>query len=91
VYFNVGEYLDLTVLANRWVFRHPNGQPANIGADGSLATGTQPILYMAEVGSTFTNLGSGGAFADVGAPALSADSPKDRWVASLNHWQRKRK
>lgn len=90
-YFQPGEYIDLSVAANRWLFRHPNGQPPNIGADGSSPTGTQPLMYMVEVGSAMTNLGSGGAFVVAGAPTLSANSPKDRWVASLNHWQRKRK
>lgn len=89
--FQDGEYIDLTVQANRDLHRHPNGQPPNIGADGSLPTGTQPIMYMVEEGGVMVNRGSGGAFVAVGAPALSADSPKDRWVASLNHRRRQRK
>lgn len=90
-YVNFAEYLDLSVEANRWLHRHPNGQPPNIGADGSSPTGNQPIMYFAEVGGAMVNLGSGGAFAAVGAPALSADSPKDRWVTSLIRGSRKRR
>lgn len=84
-YFNFAEYVDLAVQANRYLLRHPNGQPPNILADGSGVTGTQPIMYMVEEGGVLVDRGSGGAFAAVGAPALSADSPKDRWVSSLNY------
>ena len=73
------------VAANRDLLRHPNGQPPNILADGSGVTGTQPHMYMVEEGGVMVNRGSGGAFAAVGAPVLSADSPKDRWVARLNY------
>lgn len=90
-YFNFAEYLDLTVAANRERLRHPNGQPSNVWADGSFPTGTQPIMYMVEEGGVIVNRGSGGAFAAAGAPVLSADSPKDRWVASLNRGSRKRR
>jgi len=89
-YLNVAEYVDVTVEANRQLWRHPNGQPPNIGADGSGPTGNQPICYFVEEGGMMVNRGSGGAFAAVGAPALSADSPKDRWVASLNQGRRRR-
>lgn len=84
-YVNLAETIDITVQANRDLWRHPNGQPPNLGADGSGPTGTQPALYMVEEGGTIVNRGSGGAFIvnPGSAPALSADSPKDRWVASL--------
>jgi len=84
-------YIDLALQADRDRFRHPNGQPPNIGADGSGPLGVQPLVYMAEVGGAFTNLGSGGAWVVNGAPAISADSPKDRWNASLRHRRRKRR
>lgn len=85
-------YIDLSNETNRELWRHPNGQPPSIGADGSGPLGVQPLIYMAEVTSVFTNLGSGGAFAIAGgAPTLSANTPKDRWLASLRHWQRRRK
>jgi hypothetical protein len=84
-------YSNIVLQATRDAWRHPNGQPPNIGADGSGPQGVQPLVYMAEVGGAFTNLGSGGAWVENGAPALSADSPKDRWVASLYQRQRRRK
>ena len=90
-YGNFAEYLDLTVVANQEQLRHPNGQPPSLLADASGPTGTQPLLYMVEEGGVIVNRGSGGAFVAVGAPALSADSPKDRWVASLRHRRRKRR
>ncbi len=77
--------------ANRELWRHPNGQPPSISADGSGPTATQPILYLVEEGGVLVNRGSGGALVTVGAPALSADSPKDRWTASLRHRRRKRR
>lgn len=91
LYFNVVGYIDLSVAANRELFVHPNGQPAGLWADGSGPTGAQPIMYMVEVGGALVNRGTGGAFVVNGAPPISATSPRGRWVASLNHWQRKRK
>lgn len=91
VYLNLAAYQDVSVEANRWNWRHPNGQPPSLFADGSAPTGAQPILYVVEVGGAMVNLGSGGAFVAAGAPVLSADSPKDRWVASLNRGQRRRR
>jgi len=90
-YYNFAEYFDLTLAVNREFLRHPNGQPPNIGAQAQLVTGNQPIMYMVEEGGVLVNRGYGGAFVAVGAPALSADSPKDRWVASLRHRRRKRR
>lgn len=91
-YLNIVETVDLTVEVNRFAWRHPNGQPPNLGAAGQLGTGTQPAMYMVEEGGVVVNRGYGGALALAGgAPALSADSPKDRWVASLNHIQRRRR
>lgn len=84
-YVNTAEYIDLTAAVNQVEFRHPNGQPPSLLADGSGPTGTQPIMYMVEEGGVIVNRGSGGVFVTVGAPAVSADSPKDRWVASLNY------
>jgi len=89
-YLNLAEYVDITVAANLELLRHPNGQPPNIGANGQLVTTNQPIGYFVEEGGVMVNRGSGGAFVTAGAPALSADSPKDRWVASLNYQRRKR-
>lgn len=89
-YMNFAEYLDLTAVANQVLLRHPNGQPPNIGAQGQLVTGNQPIGYFVEEGGVMVNRGSGGVFVAAGAPALSADSPKDRWVASLIQHRRKR-
>ena len=48
-------------------FLASDGKPANLGADGSTPTGTQPILYLANPFATFqNNLGSGGNFTENG-------------------------
>ena len=62
-------YLDISVEANRRKFISPSGSPVNLGATGSLPTGTAPLIYMpgAVVGQ---NLGTGGDFAAVGAPKV---------------------
>ena len=81
LYFAPGQYLDFTVAANRAKFIS-SGKPVNLGADGSVPTGTTPQLFL-HVGSTgvvgdfATNLGSGGDFTVTGAPALASDNPSD--------------
>jgi hypothetical protein len=39
-------YYDISVQANREKFRTALGAPANLGADGSAATGTLPLIYL---------------------------------------------
>lgn len=78
-------FVDLPDIFWRQRWRHPNGQPPNLGADGSVAMTATPLIYLAEIGGVMVNLGDGGAVVENGAPVLSADSPKDRWVASLNY------
>lgn len=66
VYFTT-EWLDITDAANRLKFRTAGGCPANLGADGSTPTGTQPLLYLHnEVPNWESNLGSGGGMTEVG-------------------------
>lgn len=77
VWFNTS-YLDLTVAANRRKFIKANGKPANLGSDGSLPTGSQPLLYFRGPASSFsTNRGTGGAFSLTGALTDAATSPSD--------------
>jgi len=62
-----GQYLDLSVEANRRKFISATGKPVNLGAAGATPTGTAPAMFfhVAHAGtpSDFgTNLGTGGAF-----------------------------
>lgn len=59
IYCNVTEALDLSVEANRQKFILA-GEPVNLGANGSLVTGTQPAFYF-DGGASMANLGSGGS------------------------------
>lgn len=74
------EYLDLSNSANRAKFITAAGKPANLGNDGSLPTGTQPIIYQAirigNAASVFAeNKGSGGNFSITGALGLASTLP----------------
>ncbi len=68
LYVNFGENIDLTVAANRLKFRTSNGKPAFLNADGSLPTGTAPIIYAPDGdASDDKNKGTGGGFTTTGA------------------------
>ncbi len=71
VYFT-NEYLDISVTANRRLFIDAAGDPVPLGADGSLPTGTAPIVYMRErVSNAGINSGTGGDFTINGAPLFT--------------------
>ena len=64
LYFTT-EFIDLSTHTNRLKFLAADGTSADLGADGSTPTGTQPILYLANPFGTFqNNLGSGGNFTE---------------------------
>ncbi len=72
------EYLDLSTEANRRKFIDGSGKPVDLGSDGSTPTGTQAIIYLNNVYTSFeTNLGSGGNFTVTGALADAGTSPSD--------------
>lgn len=76
-YFNMAEYLDLSVAGNRAKFIS-GGKPVDLGATGALPTGTQPIVYVKGPAAAFaTNLGSGGNFTVTGTLTNAATSPSD--------------
>lgn len=67
-YFNMAEYLDFSVTANRRKFTDASDKPVDLGSDGSIPTGTAPIIFFSGVTSTWhTNKGSGGGFTENGA------------------------
>lgn len=78
-YFAVGVFVDLSNAECLKRFRTVDGHPADLGVDGSDATGDQPIVYLSlrsNLGQEFaTNRGFGGNFMVVGTPSPSATSP----------------
>lgn len=77
-YWNIGEYLDLSVTANRRKFISTTGKPIDLGADGSTPTGTAPIIYLPNSASTFhQNEGTGGDFTATGTFVDASTSPSD--------------
>lgn len=77
VYFT-NEFLDISVEANRRKFIDLDGKPVDLGGDGSVPTGTVPLVFQS--GATVfwhTNKGSGGGFTENGALTDAATSPSD--------------
>lgn len=67
-YFNIGEFLDLSVEANRRKFIDASGNPVDLGTTGQLPTGNTPDIFLKGGASSFsTNLGTGGSFTVTGA------------------------
>lgn len=78
LYFQDGEFLDLTEESNRRKFISSNGKPVDLGSDGSDPTGTQPVVYLTGATNAWhTNKGSGGGFTEVGALTTASSSPSD--------------
>lgn len=82
-YVNFADALDLSSSSNRAKFINQSSlKPVNLGADGSLPTGTVPIIYQrcavgAAASSFANNSGSGGNFSITGALTTAATSPSD--------------
>lgn len=75
-YFNIAEYLDLSVEANRRRFISGTKKPADLGPQGRTPTGNQPIIYLKGPASSFaTNLGYGGNLTVSGALTDATTSP----------------
>lgn len=80
IYFAPGQFLDLSVTANRRKFINAGNKPVFLGTDGSLPTGVQPAVYMNQKAITAqVNLGSGGDFdvAGTGDPTDATTSPSE--------------
>ena len=81
-YYAPNQYLDFSIADNRRKFISADGKPVNLGTDGSLPTGTAPIIYFhldpAEAPADFaTNRGTGGNFSITGALTAGSTSPSD--------------
>lgn len=82
LYVAFGQYLDLSVEANRRKFITAGGKPVDLGSDGSTPTGTAPTVYLSvrpgDAASDFAiNRGTGGDFTENGTLTLAATSPSD--------------
>ena len=82
LYFAPGQYLDFSVIANRRKFISSGGRPVYLGSDGSLPTGTAPLVYShlddgEAVANFATNRGTGGDFTITGTLATGSTSPSD--------------
>jgi hypothetical protein len=82
LYFAPGQFLDFSVQANREKFIDASGKPVNLGATGSIPTGTAPAIYLhlddGETANDFAiNRGTGGNFTVTGALTTYASSPSD--------------
>jgi hypothetical protein len=82
LYFAPGQYLDFSNVYNRRKFISATGKPVHLGTDGSLPTGTAPLLYChlddgEAVANFATNRGTGGDLSITGALATASDSPSD--------------
>lgn len=73
-YMNTMEYRDLSVEANMRMFIDENSRPVFLGYDGSLPTGSKPIIF-APSGDFSANMGYGGSFTAVNSPSQCSDSP----------------
>lgn len=81
-YFAPGQYLDISVEANRRKFTSAAGKPVDLGADGSNPTGSAPLIYLSvrpgDTAADFcTNRGTGGNFTQNGELILASTSPSD--------------
>jgi len=82
VYFAPGQYLDFSLVTNRRKSISASGKPVHLGTDGSLPTGTAPLLYLhlddSEAVANFaTNRGTGGDLTVTGALDTASSSPSD--------------
>lgn len=81
-YFAPNQFLDFSNVYNRRKFISGGIKPVFLGTDGSVPTGTAPIVYLhldpAEAPADFaTNRGTGGNFSITGALTAGSTSPSD--------------
>lgn len=81
-YFAPNQYLDFSDVNNRRKFISAAGKPVHLGVDGSLPTGTAPIVYLhlsdgEAVANFATNRGTGGNFTITGTLDTATTSPNE--------------
>lgn len=76
VFFAPGQFLDLTITANRRKFIDATGKPASLGSDGSAPFGSAPLLYLKNpAASAGINSGTGGNLTVNGTPTVASTHP----------------
>ena len=76
-WLDYGTYIDLSSAAELQKF-YLVSKPVNLGPDGSIPTGSAPLVYF--TGDTATwpdNAGSGGTFTEIGTLTTASTSPSD--------------
>ena len=74
LWIDFGTYIDFSIEANRRKFISAAGYPVNLGANGSIPTGSTPDIFLSGDTATWhTNDGTGGGFTETGA--LTDGSP----------------
>lgn len=75
IYINLAEYVDLSVAGNRAKFYSASAL-VDLGSNGSLPTGTSPIIFMKGNAAGFNvNSGTGGNFTTTGTLTTCSDKP----------------
>ncbi len=75
LYLNFSEFLDFGIEADRRLFIDSAGLPVELGSDGSIPTGTAPIMYFPD-GDATANAGTGGNLIQPGAVVPCATTPR---------------
>lgn len=88
-WFAPGQFLDFSVAANRRKFITSAVAAVNLGSDGSLPTGTAPLVYLKGPASSFpTNAGTGGGMTLTGTLTDSSADPLSVNYAAINNYYR---
>lgn len=86
IYFAPGQYLDFSIVANRRKFISESGGWVDLGDNGSLPTGTAPLVYQhlaggEAVANFASNRGTGGNFTITGTLETASTSPAESGAA----------
>jgi len=89
MWVDFGTYIDLSIEENRRKFINADGQAIDLGADGSLPTGSAPDLFLSgDTASWHTNKGTGGGLTEVGTITNAASLPPSEQQKKLVGWWR---
>ena len=83
------EYVDLSIEENRRAFIDVNGNPVDLGADGSKPTGTAPDIFLSgDTVDWHTNKGTGGGFTENGSLSTASYGPAEPNITTglVGHW-----
>jgi hypothetical protein len=76
--YATNEFLDLSIESNRRKFISASGTPVNLGTDGNIPTGTQPLIYLSGPATNWNagkNFGSWSGFTVHGTVTDCTSSP----------------